>query len=559
MTREFRYLFGSRRWTARLARAALLSNLLAISLLLCLARATDGIRYLADFPLAWRLGLVLGPPLLAIILFRKILPRPLVLLLFASFLIFAEIAGLRFDETEINPWNPVDDKLQPWIERNLGYADVADFAELWEKPSPRPEEIRPLVSRFGFGSPYERWALPWVTKDANLATLHSLVEAMGTRAHSPLSDAARMISQRLSPPEHRELARSFPDGFLLGTEISPPCFWDESTQSRIWRTSKDRDRIASGANPFTVPKIFDELQADLLGSDENQIAGQRVFNSLAEVQRLFNSLAKVRRGQKYRLFLMQHHPGVRHLPSYVSYNYQFVGPLGVNYPQLSEAQRLQLPQHTRMEQEIRYFGAGRLLPRIRAEPQTSTLDCDDLTQLVGPAEYLGLASRAVSNGDDAWRWLNIGHHLASLRGKTLAAIQDLQPSVEEDSYYLFEQQLNATDGLLCLRLFAANDQDASDALAVLGGTVSRAESHARRKQHYLKDPSSKASRFLDVALRMKMGLEKSRRLEDMGTIRCGLRKREAVYLTLLFIVTGVICALLPGQSTPQEDTEDERR
>lgn len=81
--------------------------------------------------------------------------------------------------------------------------------------------------------------------------------------------------------------------------------------------------------------------------------------------------------------------------------------------------------------------------------------------------------------------LTLGQHHASLRGKTLAAIQNLQPPLEEEAYYLVEQHLNAEDGLACLRLFAADDPVlASDALALLDGTVSRAESHAQRKAHF---------------------------------------------------------------------------
>jgi hypothetical protein len=177
---------------------------------------------------------------------------------------------------------------------------------------------------------------------------------------------------------------------------------------------------------------------------------------------------------------------------------------------------------------------------------------------VGPAEYLSFAKRAISTGDDAWGWLNLGKKHASLRGRVLSAIRDLEPSLDEDTYYLFELLLNAEDGLACLHLFAADNPDASDALALLSGTLSRAESHTRRKAHFAKDSSSKASRFLDVALQMKMGQDKAQRLQDMGTIPCGLRKREAVYLVLLFMATGIICALMPGQSQTQEDPEDEK-
>jgi hypothetical protein len=532
MTSEFRYLFRSQRWTARLARAAVLSNLLAIPLLFCLLRATDGIRYLVDFPLAWRLGLIFGPPLLAIVLFRRVLPWFLSLLLFTGFLTFAEIAGQRFGETEINPWQPIDPDLQPWIRQYLGYADVADFAELYDKPSPDADEIGPLTSQL-YEIVYFRGPALWILKNANTDVLHGLIDA-----GSNFVEPARLVAQKLTPDAHRKLARSFPDDFQNAAVISPPCYWDDDTQWRLWQANR-----SPSFNPWTSARIYDHMQA--IWAEESDVSPEGLFDG--EYIFTQESLALLDTGDYYE-FVMNNHPGVRHLPDYVE---------AANYPQLTDAQRQRIPRHVRTEMELFYFGANALLPEIRAKPESSPLDCDELLPAVGPSEYLSLARRAVSNGGDAWRWLNLGQQHASLRGKVLAAIQDLQPSLSEDAYYLFEQQVSATDGLLCLRLFAAEDADASDARALLDGTHSRAESHVRRKAHFAKDSTSKASRFLDVALRMKTGPEKSRRLEDMGTIRCGLRKREAAYLALLFVITGVICALLPSQS-PQEDPKDER-
>ena len=513
---EFDYLRSSRRWTARLFRAGLLTTVLAVPVLLALAWAMSGQRYLADFSWPARLWLVGGPIVLALFLrFQGELKFELGEWFFALSLVWlACCANLAIVQRAVylSPaWNPTD--FAGFIARSSGATDLADLSHY---PSPKKSEIIPLLKDLPYLD-YDGYLLlmPWLLQNADAEVLDEILADP-----DPLnpSDLAIDVICRKQPSLHEKVGAACLAGFHY-YYLTPTRHWSKEAQLVHWTEQLESILAPNGLDSFffredlaaySHPDVLKQIEADLTEHfskiDKEFLDGVQLYFSPRD-EDFLQKLMKLPRNQRIQaIAVLARDP---HWHEHI-----------IGHPELVAAIWRALPPAV-------------LLQGIEDDPSQFDLEQPDvlLTQISGKdyAELVRRVSRA-----EVGPWLDIRYCYASARSEVYQSLAGSQfPPDREGVIHGLRSQHDIESAIAYLKLWDAQESpDLQAALDLLEGRISRADAYDLLEGVWEETP-------LAVALQMRIGKKKLARIKRQGSIECGFRKRESVYLSLLFIALAI--------------------
>jgi hypothetical protein len=543
--RELRFLLHSQRWTVRLFRHVAGASLCSPFVFALLALVLGGPRFLADFPLPWRIAIIASPLLLATLLLWRGQPllRRLLLTVFAGLLLLSACAW-RFGESdeilgELTIFNsPVDlIPLIAFVESPLGRLPTG--------PPPPPDKIIALVRNGA--------CIPWAATHADAAVYKTAV-FRALDGHKPFIALAQYLRWTIPASTQRavisEARVMYPSALFY--QFSPLCHL-----SAIAPELQEQFLILQSWDlqwsPFSAPAVFDSIQTYLrpmlwdLEIPESTLLPGSADVTPAEFDRLFDELPC------YYEFLLQRHPAARRNPKLVSRLLEI--------QDLSILEFMPLAAGLSVEQRELAFDDPKLaldfaadtgrydfiLPTVRKDPaRYSREGISRLAAFIELGEYKALAVAAIEQRASPVPWCKNSMNIPRFQVDILSGLvpgsvspryaSDVASTaiVSDDAMVAVCHLFGITAGVDLLQeriprsaaYDALVDAPAELALTLAAAIIMHTPRHHREIVGCAPAPSHPLDRLL-----------------------CATVKREAIYLTLLFLASCVALAFTPGKST----------
>jgi hypothetical protein len=541
---ELRLLFRSPRLSARLFRHSLGACLLSPFVYILLAMVLGGPRYLADFPELWRAVIIACPVLLAFAVCA--IPVPLLRRLLIAILIASVFLGAwaqRFAESDealasVRIFTSFPDAVNLLIPELL----QSSAATQPQGPPPAPADILDVVSKGAF--------IPWAATTANAEVYNDAVLAGLEPGKEAAADLAQYLRWTIPADVQRqtmsEAATMFPDA--SPQQLSRICHLSAIDPERQLDllNMQSWDRFWSS---FSAPAVFDQIQAyflaDLLNLGLPEAALLRGADHISPTD--FDRLEQ--QHPCYYEFLLQRHPAARADPTLI-FRILEIQDLSILelLPLASDLSATQFELAFTAPKLALDFAArtGRydfILANVRKDPASfGHPDISRIAAFMPLDDYRALAVRAVAAGASPSDWARNSLGIPQFTEQVLESMQGQAISPRHASA-LAQKAINSRSSMIAV-CELIQLQTGADLLRDAIPRSAAFDALARTDSERLMPLAIAILMHLPIQQRELVGLGPAPS-RPFDRLLCASVKREAIFLTALFVAVAVLLVASP--------------